>query len=519
VTDFEPAVPVPDAPPALKTLIRPAAAITAITVGVHATNLLSQVAMARLFGAGPELDAFFAAFALPQYVTAIVIGALAQICVPVLVSTAHDRGPAEAQRVAKGISMTVIGALAVLAPLCAVFASPLLHLSAPGLPPATHDAAVAMARILWPSVLGAAAVAIATSIENAAHRFVWAAVVPLLGGILNVVLLVALARPIGTRGAAVAMTASLLAQLLLFAPLLLRGRGGLRELLSLPGVREALTLLWPLLASGAFVRLTIVAERFFGSTLGAGSVAEISYASRMIGPLSLLLTAGLAAVLFPRLAHHVASGDFTELGASLSLAIRGMWVVVAPAMLVGIALARPLIAALFEGGRFTSGDSARVAALLQIYLLSLAAASLGMVTGRVLYALKASRLLSITAVVEGVAYVAYTALLARWLGPAGVAWGFVLYLTASLTWHFVVIRHRIRWTDAGATAAAVLRTTVAALFATAAAHLVAVRIAGAWLQLFAGGGVALLVFVGALVLVNRTDARRILAAAGELRRR
>jgi putative peptidoglycan lipid II flippase len=500
-------IPVPDSPPPAQTLVRPIVAVTAATAGVHLATLLVQVVMARLFGAGADLDAFFAAYALPQYAAAIVTGALAQVCVPLLVGAAEQRGEDAARRAAGAIvAVVALGMLALTAAGIA-FAGPLLRLSAPGLPPAVHARATLVARILWPTALGGAAVAVATSIESARQRFLWPALVPFAAGLLNLGLLLALAKQFGVTGAAVATTAAALAQLLLFAPAFARGGAWPRG----ADVRELGALLWPLLAAGIFVRITIVGERFFGSQLPAGSIADIAYASRFIGPLSLLLATGLATVLFPRMAAHVANAKLGDLGDDFSASLRTLWAVIAPAMLIGIALSRPLVGALFEGGRFTAADTDRVAALLRIFLLGLAASSLGMVTGRVLYALNAARLVAWMAVVESAAYVAYTAWLTRRLGAAGVAWGFVIYVTTSLAWHLPVIARKIRWRGAGATAWSAARTTLAAIAAAIVASF-AGRIGGAWIGFLAGSAISVAAFIVLMIVVNRDDARLFTAA-------
>jgi putative peptidoglycan lipid II flippase len=496
-------IPVPDSPPPAQTLIRPIVAVTIATAGAHLVTLLVQVVTARLFGAGADLDAFFAAYALPQYVAAIVTGALAQVCVPLLVGAAEQRGAEAARRAAGAIVAVVAIGMLVLTVAGVVFAGPLLRLSAPGLAPDVHARATLMARILWPSALGAAAVAVATSIESARRRFLWPALVPFLAGVVNLGLLIVLVKPFGVTGAAVATTAAALAQLLLFARTFARGGASLRGV----EVRELLALLWPLVGAGVFVRITIIGERFFGSQLPAGSIADIAYASRFIGPLSLLLSTGLATVLFPRMAAHAANAKLGDLGDDLSASVRTLWAVVAPVMLIGIALSRHVVGALFEGGRFTASDADRVAALLQIFLLGLAASSLGMITGRALYALGKSRLVAAMAVVESLAYVAYTAWLTHRLGSAGVAWGFVIYITTSLAWHFPVIAGAIRWRGLGALAWSAARTALAAA-AAAAVAMFASRIGGAWTGFLAGGTAGVIAFIGLLAIVNRPVFRR-----------
>jgi putative peptidoglycan lipid II flippase len=353
---------------------------------------------------------------------------------------------------------------------------------------------------------------LATSIDNAEHRFYRAAFVPLAGGILNLLLLVALAGPLGVLGAAFATTAAAVGQLLLFASVLGPRRHSIRNAISAPGAREAVRLFWPLLVSGIFARITIVAERYFGSHLGEGSISEIFYASNIVGPV-LLLSTGIATVFFPRMSQEATGDDFEKLGATLSLALRGVWVLTAPVMLIGVCLAKPLITAVFVGGRFTAVAGAHVGSLLQIYFLSVAGSSLGMVTGRVLYALKKTGVVAVVSTFEALAYVAYTALLVAWLGAAGVGWGFVIYVTASIPWHLAVIIRAARWMSFRSTIAAMSRTTLAATAGAGVAYFVTRHTGAGWPQLLAGGFAGVMTFTAALAMVSRPDMTLLVTAA------
>ncbi|HET8798760.1 MAG TPA: lipid II flippase MurJ, partial [Thermoanaerobaculia bacterium] len=466
--------------------------------------------------AGAELDAFFAALALPQYLAAIMSGALIPVVVSILVGTAHRSGIERARQTAGAITIATLGATALVTLAGMLLSDLLLASTAPGLHPPQHDAAVRMAWILWPTFFGATAIALATGIAHSESAFLWPAVVPLIGGVANTVLLLLLVRSLGTASAAVAMTAAILLQSLLLMRLLARGRLSIRGLLRMPELGESWAMLWPLLLSGLFSRIAIVAERYYGSNLTAGTVAEISYASRLFTPLAALLAAGIGTVILPRMARMASEGDLIALGASLARSIRILWIVIAPVTLIGIVVARPMIGALFEGGRFTEAAADGVARLLRIYLCGIAAAVLGVITSRVFYALKRVRLLSAISMIEAVAYVGYTGLLASWLGAAGIAIGQVVFLSVGITWHLAVIRRWIRWDLLLPTIVSAARTTLAAAAGAGAGLLVILRVDGVWLEALAGGGVAVLLFVALLPIVNRPDARLVAATLREL---
>jgi putative peptidoglycan lipid II flippase len=492
-------------------LLRPTLMVTLFAAALHAANFVIQMLIARLFGAGAAVDAFVAANTLPQYIVTVLIGTLPVVFIPVLTSWAEDSA-----RVAGGV-MLIFGSATTLCALAGIALAPqLIRLATPGLPTPTQQLAVKMAAILWPSIIASALVSLVTGLSHVRRQFTWPAAVPVIGTFLNVLLLVILSPRLGIMSAAVAATANLAVQAALILPLA-------REPLSRiaprpwahPGVREVLALLWPLVLSGFLIRAPLVVERYLASNMPPGSIAHVAYASRITILVSFLLSTGIATVTFPRLAENVASASYEMLGANFATAIRSMWVVAAPATAAGILFARPLVETFLQHGQFTAHDTDGVAMLLRVYLLAVAG-SIGMITGRTLYALKAMRLLAAVGAIEGLLYVVYTRLLVERIGVIGVAWGFVIYLLASVTWQIAVIRHRIQWRGASATAIALAKTAVAAILAAIAAAALASLVHRGWLQLAIGCAVVPTAYLPALSLINAADARTLRAALRRL---
>jgi peptidoglycan biosynthesis protein MviN/MurJ (putative lipid II flippase) len=192
--------------------------------------------------------------------------------------------------------------------------------------------------------------------------------------------------------------------------------------------------------------------------------------------------------------------------------MRGVWMLAAPSICIGVVLERPLASALLVGGRFTAASGSHVALLLQVYFFALAGGTVGSITGRALYALDATRLVALVSAIEAVAYVLYTAALVHWLGATGVALGFVIFMTTPIAWHLAYIVRRVGWTSFSLTAWSAVRTTIAAAAGAAAAYLVCGAMSTSWMQLVAGGAAGVLVFAAVLPLANGPDARLLLDA-------
>ena len=491
-------------------MLRSTLVVTGFTVLSQMVSFLVWAVSAALFGTNVQMDAFLAAVTLPQYVTAVLLNALAFVLVPVFVQYRSDGREAEAWRVVSAVITLCVITLGGLALVGVVFAEELLHLTIPGLGPDALQLAARMAVITWPIIVPAGVFSLLAGIYNAHGRFGWPAAAPVLGGVANLVLLWLLVPSQGVVGLAIATTGGTLLQAGLLAPIVL-GAGRFRPALdwSHPGVREVLRLLAPLIISGVAVRWTPVVDRFLASRLPEGAIARLGYAFILVTVLARALSTGLATVIFPQMAVDAGSADREALRRRISIGLRGMWLTVAPFAAIGVVLALPATAVIFERGRFGVTDTTAVSGLLRIYLVALLGMCLGNITARGFYVLRETRTLAILGIAEAIAYVGYTSLLAWRFGAAGIAVGYVLYFNLSIVWQALLLRRRTGPILDRQLVDSFARTTGATLVAAAVAYLVSVPISSAFLRLTVAGTAGLLAYGVALWLVGSREAELI----------
>lgn len=484
--------------------------VTLFTLVGQMVGFSTQVVTASLFGAGAGMDAFLAASAVPQYVIAVLLGSLGFVFVPVFVDYLATGRENEAWQIASSLinlSLLTVGALVVLGIL---FPDAVLGLTAPGLPDATHRLAAQIAVITWPSVLATGLISLLTGIYQSQSRFGWPAAVPVIGAIVNLGLVLTLANRLGIIGLAVATTLGLVLQVGLLLPLALKkGRYRLTLNWRHPAVWQVLRLLLPLVLASVVAKSTPLLDRFLASGMPAGSISHLGYAFRIFSVLSMLISTGIATVIFPRLAVEMASSDLSGLRRTMSAGLRWMWLMIAPVMAIGIALALPLVVAVFQRGKFGAADAVAVAGLLQVYLLALAPACLGSVTGRGFYILKDTRTMAVLGSIESVAYVLYTVVLAQVWGVAGIALGYVILFSGSLVWQVLIVRHKVGHHHVGGRAvlSSFVRTGVAALMGGAAAWGATLLTVNVWAQFVLGGVLGFVVYLLALYRLGSREAR------------
>ena len=142
--------PVPSPGPSTARVLATASLI--LTVAALASRLLGWIRLLVIgsqFGASRELDAYFAAFRIPDAIFQLVVaGALSAALIPVFASFRARGQEAEAWRLASSIINLVVIALAGLSLLMAIFAPLLVPIVAPGFDAPTTELTIRMTRVM-----------------------------------------------------------------------------------------------------------------------------------------------------------------------------------------------------------------------------------------------------------------------------------------------------------------------------------------------------------------------------------
>ena len=483
----------------MRKLFKPTLLVTMFMLFGQGLGFITQIVIAALFGADTNMDAFLAASAAPQYLMAVLIASLGVVLVPVFIDYMASGRKEEAWQIASSVINVCFVTLFALTVLGMVFPDFILRLIAPGLSDTTHSLAVKVALITWPGILAVASISLLTSIYQSQSHFGWPAAVPVLGAAVNLLLIVMFTKWWGILGLAVATTVGFVLQALLLLPIALR-TGHYRLSLDLrhPGVIQIFTLLVPLLLVNLITKITPVVERFLASSMSEGSISHLNYAFRLSGVAILLFSTGITTVIFPRMAENVSRNDMAGLRHSMSSSLRYMWMAVAPAITLGIALAVPLVSAAFLRGKFNVSDTLSVASVLQIYLLSLIGACLGNITSRSFYALKDTRTIAVIGSIESLAYIFYTYYLARSFGIIGVAWGYVILFNLSFLWQVIVLRYKTGNTGGRTIISSFARVGIAAVIAGIVTWELSTLTKNMLLQLIVCGTAGMIVYIGAV---------------------
>ena len=159
-----------------------------------------------------------------------------------------------------------------------------------------------------------------------------------------------------------------------------------------PGVLRIVTLMAPAAVGLAATQVNIFVNTFLASMLPQGSVSWLNYAYRLMQLPIGLFGVAIATVTLAEVSRHAARREMPELKRTISFSLRFGLFLTLPATMLLIALAHPIVALLYQHGRFGPEDSWQTAQALWGYAVGLSAFSAVRVLVPVYYSLGMTRI-------------------------------------------------------------------------------------------------------------------------------
>ena len=385
-----------------------------VSLAVMASRVLGLVrdqVFAVLFGAGLQYDAFLTAFRIPNLLRDLFAeGALSAAFVTTFTQVQQIKGEQEAFRLSNRVATLLIIVLSLICIVGWIFTPSIVYLLAPGFFDVSGKAelTIQLTRIMIPFLLLIALAAKAMGILNARNNFAIPAIAPVffnLGSILAGLFLGFLAGPyLGLSPIEGMAFGTLVGGFLQFAvqwPSLRRAGFRYRPMLSFtdPGVRQIIRLMGPAIIGAAAVQINVFVNTNFASEIidpatGAianGPVSWLNYAFRFMQfPIGVFGVA-IATATLPTLSRSTANPDYSEFRQTLAHSLALVFLLCIPSA-VGLAvLGKPIVALVFEHGKFTAFDTVQTANALAAYAIGLAGYGAIKVLSPAFYALNDAR--------------------------------------------------------------------------------------------------------------------------------
>jgi putative peptidoglycan lipid II flippase len=459
-----------------------------VAAGIIVTRLLGFVRerlFARYFGNGPAADAFRAALKIPNLIRNLLgEGTLSASFIPVYASLIQRGGEEEARRLA-GVTVSLLVVLTAASALVGIGLAPVItDFVAPGFSGATRALTVRLVEILFPMSALMIVSAWCLGVLNTHGRFFLSYAAPAMWNVALIATLIALGARLASTRLVIALAWGALAgsglQILIQLPTTLRLLKGVYWSLDLAttGLRQVIRAWLPVVFGAGVGQVSSIVDTQLASLLRGGAVAALGY-TQLLSTLPLsLFGVSIAAAALPDLSRDAAGDALEALRGRVADGLRRLAFFVLPAAFALAALGKPMVAAVFQTGRFGPRDTIIVTGILAAYAIGIPAQASIKLLASAFYAQGDTRTPVWIAAGSMLLSAATAFVLMHWYGPAGIALGSSIGAYVSMSLHYHGLSGRVGRLLRRTETRAVWITLLASGIATAAASWVAHAVGG-----------------------------------------
>lgn len=352
--------------------------LAAASLSAQFLGLLRDRLLASTFGAGIELDIYYAAFRLPDFVYISLISLIStSVIIPFIINKEKDGGRSSVVYLLNNL-VTVFCFLVVLVSLVFfIFLPYLVKFIAPGFDIEAQSELVNLSRIilLSPIILGISNMI--GGVSQAYKRFFAYTISPLLYN-LGIILGILFIYPkLGLNGLAWGVVLGAVFHLLIQLPTIYKLQiiPSLVIKINWPEVLRVMKTSVPRTITLATSQITSIVLIAYASLLGSGSVAIFTLAHNLQSVPLAIIGISYSVAAFPVLSELFSQGKKDLFLAKINLAFRHIILWSVPAVVFFIVLRAHIVRIVLGGGSFSWSDTRLTAAAMALFIISVVAQS------------------------------------------------------------------------------------------------------------------------------------------------
>ncbi|HEY0113428.1 MAG TPA: murein biosynthesis integral membrane protein MurJ [Allosphingosinicella sp.] len=355
--------------------------IGGLTMVSRILGFAREMIFARVMGAGMAADAFALAFQIPNLFRRLFgEGAFSQGFVPLFSQRLHgEGGMEEARRFAEEVQAVFLPMLMAVTLVFVILMPAFVGVIGSGWrdEPDKFAFAIELSRITFPYMLLICMVSLFSGVLNSLTRFTAAAFAPALlnAALIGALVLVPTGGPVTARAMAFGVLVGGVLQFVLCWVAMRRAgvKLALKAPKMTPRVKELLILILPATLGGGIYYISQLFYAYFATRLPEGSLVYLGFSDRLNQLPLAIIGSALGTAILPTISRHVGSGDGAGAARVQGQAMELAMLLTLPAAVALAVTAGPIVAALFQGGKFTAEDAATTALVLSIIVAGLPA--------------------------------------------------------------------------------------------------------------------------------------------------
>ncbi|PIR03027.1 MAG: murein biosynthesis integral membrane protein MurJ [Candidatus Magasanikbacteria bacterium CG11_big_fil_rev_8_21_14_0_20_43_7] len=381
----------------IKRLLHNQTSITGAAIILGAASFLSRIIgilrdriFAHQFGAGSTLDAYYAAFRIPDLVyNLLIVGALSAGFIPVFLEL-KEKNQTNAWHVTNTVlNMLAIGSLVVCAVLF-LFTPFLTHIIVPGFSGEQKDLTIMLARIMFVSPILLGISSLISGVLQSFKAFFIYSLTPIMYNMGIIIGAIFFVPWIGVKGLAYGVILGAVLHLLIQLPMLFKLGFRYRPVLDVrdTSVKRIWKMMIPRTLSLATFQINLLVITMLASTLGNGSITIFNFANNLqYFPVG-IIGISFAIAAFPTLSELIAQKKQSLMVDELIRTSRQILFYIIPLSVIFLLLRAQIVRTVFGSGAFDWDATILTADTLALFSLSLFAQALIPLLARGFYALK-----------------------------------------------------------------------------------------------------------------------------------
>ncbi|MGK2848816.1 MAG: murein biosynthesis integral membrane protein MurJ [Minisyncoccota bacterium] len=408
---------------------------------------------ASSFGAGDVLDAYYAAFRIPDTLYSfLVLGSLSVALIPVFTEYMTAKKEQEAWQLVSGLLSALLLILGVVSLIGMIFTPIMIRVMVPGFSVEKQELVVTLTRIMLLSPIFLAISALFGSVLVSFKHFLAYSLAPIVYNIGIIVGAILLVPFFGSVGLAWGVVLGSILHMMIQYPSF--RRSGFRYTLALPliwrekSVRRVIKLMIPRSLGMGINQISFLVVTFFASTLVSGSLSAFTLANNIQSvPLGLFGIAFSIAV-FPSLSLLVAEKKEKDFFRVFTASARRIVFFVLPISIFMIIFRAQFVRVILGSGSFNWEDTIVTFEILKFLAMSLFAQSLIPLFARAFFAFQNTMTPLYIAMVSEAVHVLLIALLLPKYGVFSLAIAFSLSTTLNFLLLYAMLRKQLStWND------------------------------------------------------------------------
>jgi len=391
-----------------------------LAIFAFASQLLAIVRdrlLAHTFGAGAELDLYYAAFRVPDLLFVLFASALSvYVLLPFVAKATEHEGPKQGAAVLSQMFTLFLVGYAVLSAvlmLTAPWYTPLLY---PGLPLEAQQLVTVLSQVLLlqPLFLGISSLlGVVTQMNN---RFILYAISPLLYNLGIIVGIVWLYPLFGLVGVVIGVVVGAVGHALVQVPYVSRSEHHflLTSVFSWPLIKSICFVAVPRAFTLSINQIVLLIFTGMATFMAAGSVAVFQFGYNLHSVPIAIIGMSYSVAAFPTLTSLFAKQDKVGFSTQLITAFRHIIFWSMPIIALVIVLRAQIVRVLLGSGEFDWSDTRLTAAVLAIFMFSLVAQAILLLLIRAFYACGKTFTPLYVAVLSGIVSVVAAFMLLAW---------------------------------------------------------------------------------------------------------